>query len=40
MSRSARLFGALLAPLLAAALLAAPAVAQVPRDVVVVGMEA
>src|SRR5215510_14871182 len=36
MSRSAPLFGTLLATLL----LASPAVAQVPRDVVVVGMEA
>jgi peptide/nickel transport system substrate-binding protein len=40
MSRLARLCATLLAPLLAAALLASPAVAQVPRDVVVVGMEA
>jgi len=40
MSRLARLCGTLLATLLAAALLASPAVAQVPRDVVVVGMEA
>ena len=40
MSRSARLCGTLLATLLAAALLASPAGAQVPRDVVVVGMEA
>src|SRR5690348_4148178 len=40
MSRSARLPGTLLALLLATALPAAPAVAQVPRDVLVVGMEA
>jgi len=40
MSRLARLCATLLATLLAAALLASPAVAQVPRDVVVVGMEA
>ena len=40
MSRLARLCGTLPAGLLAAALLASPAVAQVPRDVVVVGMEA
>jgi peptide/nickel transport system substrate-binding protein len=40
MSRLARLCGTLLATLLAAALVASPAVAQVPRDVVVVGMEA
>ena len=40
MSRLARLCGTLPAGLLAAALLASPVVAQVPRDVVVVGMEA
>ena len=40
MSRLARLCGTLLATLLAAALLASPAIAQAPRDVVVIGMEA
>src|SRR5262245_26587213 len=40
MSRLARFCGSLVATLLAVASLASPAVAQVPRDVVVIGMEA